>query len=333
MERRCGYQMCFCTQLVTKHCRVCKQVWYHFKCCQTKDWKYHKLICQPTKQPLVDVIDNATGLIPDVAAIVADYLLWFTAHDKIFSRWTTLKNHKFGSRNSLLSGIAVDQKGQVYVTDWQLNRIHVFSSQGELQHSWGYNILSSPSDIAVHENHDEIFVSDGHNRVVVFSPLGKVLRTIGEAHLKGSSGILVDSKNKEVFVVDYVSDMCIVFSTKGEHKREFTHKSMKNIPKIYFIQQYVCALDLDGIHFFSKEGVYCKTWFMKNVGCVCDNGEEVYIFSDQSNQVRVVSYEGILLRQWNNTLTNYCAQRCAMNQDGTFFVVQANMSSLIHVIQ
>ena len=91
----------------------------------------------------------------------------------------------FGSGNRQLSqpaGIAVDQKGNVYVADTANNKIKVFSSNGTFISTWGRygsgaGMLKFPEDVAIDPSSGSVYVADtANNRIQVFSSNGTFIR-------------------------------------------------------------------------------------------------------------------------------------------------------------
>ncbi len=110
-------------------------------------------------------------------------------------------------------GIAVDSKGDVYVTDTWNHRVQKFTSEGEFITQWGYfgqgetgTAFWGPRDIAVASD-GRVFITDtGNKRVVVFDSDGNFLTSFGSAGLLEGQfdepvGLAVDADSR-IYVAD-----------------------------------------------------------------------------------------------------------------------------------
>ena len=72
-------------------------------------------------------------------------------------------------------GLAIDDGGNVYVSEYGNSRIQVFDSQGRFLHEWGIEgtgegEFRSPQGLAV-DSDGNVYVSDqGNHRIMVFNP-------------------------------------------------------------------------------------------------------------------------------------------------------------------
>ena len=117
------------------------------------------------------------------------------------------------------SGIAVDGSGNIYVTDWNMGSVQVFSSSGEFLRKWGSEgsddgQLFIPGGIVV-DGSGNVYVAEyGNYRVQVFSSTGEFLRKWGSGGagygqfvnpywiaLDGSGNIYVSDLNNRVQVL------------------------------------------------------------------------------------------------------------------------------------
>lgn len=96
------------------------------------------------------------------------------------------------------NGIALDEKGNMYITEWRNNRVQKFSPEGEFLFAFGSagsgrGEFKNPSGIAV-DSKDFIYVADANNgRIQVFNSEGSYLLQIPFA--RGCRSIEIDRKD------------------------------------------------------------------------------------------------------------------------------------------
>ena len=126
------------------------------------------------------------------------------------------------------SGVAVNQKNEIAVTDKTNHRIQVFSSNGTHLRSFGRNgdqpgEFNRPTGIAFHN--DNIIVADTLNhRVQLFSDQGEYLGQFGgkgnlDHQLKYLHGLSVDSDGN-IIVADSRNHLIKIFSNDGQFLRK-----------------------------------------------------------------------------------------------------------------
>ncbi len=128
-------------------------------------------------------------------------------------------------------GVAVGQKGDVYISDVFYQRVLVFDQDGKFKFQFG-SPGSTPgkfqyaNDLTVDKN-GNVYVSDSNNsRVEVFDPKGKFLYMLGtsggaKADMALPRGIDTD-KNGRIFVVDTFQHKVQVFDGKDRGKLLYT---------------------------------------------------------------------------------------------------------------
>ena len=104
-------------------------------------------------------------------------------------------------------GVAVDSSGNVYVADYDNDRVQKFSSDGSFITKWGSSgkgngQFSTPRGVAV-DSSGNVYVTDYDNdRVQKFSSDGSFITKWGSS---GAEGVAVDSSGN-VYVADYDND-------------------------------------------------------------------------------------------------------------------------------
>lgn len=127
------------------------------------------------------------------------------------------------------SGIAVDSRGRIIVTDPGAMAVHIFDFDKKqyrrIERGKGQDLLS-PIGVAV-DAHDNIYVSDSRSgRIFVFDANGKFRRFIGaiadnEGLFKRATGIAIDAQRGELFVSDTLRDRIFVLDLEGRVLRQF----------------------------------------------------------------------------------------------------------------
>ena len=138
-----------------------------------------------------------------------------------------LKWGTFGTGNGQLrnpTGVAVDSSGNVYVADYNNDRIQKFTSTGTLLTSWGILGVNpgqfyGPATVAV-DSSGNVYVADGgNNRIQKFTSTGTFVTqwgTIGtgDGQFQTPSGVDVDSSGN-VYVADYDNHRIQRFTSTG----------------------------------------------------------------------------------------------------------------------
>jgi hypothetical protein len=122
------------------------------------------------------------------------------------------------------TSLALDQQQNVYVVDEWLNRISIFTKDGEWIGKWGTpgngdGEIARPSGVAVDEDDNILLVDSGNNRVQKFTKDGKFLAKWGSAGTGDGQfnlpwGIDIDRQGN-VYVADWRNDRIQKFAPDG----------------------------------------------------------------------------------------------------------------------
>ena len=126
--------------------------------------------------------------------------------------------------------IDLDSQGNLYVSDEWLNRISIFSSDGDWVGSWGTRgqadgEIDQPSGIAF-DSEDNLYVVDtGNNRIQKFTKDGRFLakwgnQGSGDGDLNMPWGIDIDSSGA-IYIADWRNDRIQKFTPDGRFLMKF----------------------------------------------------------------------------------------------------------------
>ena len=172
-------------------------------------------------------------------------------------------------------GIAINQRGEVVVTDWQRHCIDVFSPSGEKLRSFGTNgsgkgQFDKPRGVAV-DGEGNILVADTWNhRIQKFTAEGQFLTAVG---------------------------------TEGSGPLQFTNPSDIAISdKVYVVdfrnhRVQILNADLTFCHTFGKIGSG-EGLFQWPRGIACDSTGKVYVTDINSHRIQVFTAKGEFLRMF-----------------------------------
>ena len=158
------------------------------------------------------------------------------------------------------TSIALDQAGNVYVADEWLNRISIFTKDGDWIGKWGTpgegdGEINHPSGLALDMDDNVLLVDSLNNRIQKFTKDGKFLAKWGragngEGEFNMPWGIDVD-KNGDVYVVDWRNDRIQKFSSDGRFLMKFGASGSGDGE---FNRPTGVAVDKDGIIYVADRG-------------------------------------------------------------------------------
>jgi DNA-binding beta-propeller fold protein YncE len=174
-----------------------------------------------------------------------------------------------GRRQTLFrpSGIAVDKRGGLYITDQELQGIHVLhfgSGKSEFLGRAGKENFVSPVGVTL--VNDDVAVSDGVlNHVYVLTPAGKLLRQFDKpGGFARPTGMAFDEARQELYVVDTLAHEVCVFNAEGLFLRKIgepgTFRGQFNFPTHVFVDGQSRVYVTDSLNFrvqvFDQKGEY-----------------------------------------------------------------------------
>ena len=222
-------------------------------------------------------------------------------------------------------GVAINQRGEVVVTESGVNCVSVFSPTGTHLKSFGQygadnGELNYPHGVAV-DGQGNILVADCENhRIQKFTMDGKFLASAGNKEgeslqLYKPVDIALNSHNNQLYIVDechrvYIvtSDLTLLymFGEEGTGRGQFSCPSgiaCSNKGDVYVVDNRN-----NRIQIFTAEGTFMKMFGSEGdegqgllngpVGIVLDNASELVYVSDCNHQINVFTFAGEFKQQF-----------------------------------
>ena len=178
-------------------------------------------------------------------------------------------------------GVAVNQRGEVVVTDGDGHCMSVFSPSGEKlrsfgKHGSGQGEFKGPRGVAV-DGEGNILITDRNNhRIQKFTAEGQFLAAVGSSgsgplQFYKPAGIAYNAKNRMVYVVDFCNDRVQVLNS-----------------------------DLTFSSTFGKNGSG-KGQFNSPLGIACDSTGKVYVADTRNHRIQVFTAEGKFLTMFGRS--------------------------------
>ena len=169
------------------------------------------------------------------------------------------------------TSVALDSKSNAYVADEWLNRISMFTEEGEWIGKWGEpgdgdGEINRPSGLAFDDNDNLYLVDSRNDRVQVFTKEGRFLSKWGgsgdgDGEFNAPWGIEID-RNGDLYVADWRNDriqkfapdgrFLMKFGTSGQGDGEFNRPTGVAVDKDGTI--YVTDFKNDRLQVFDSEG-------------------------------------------------------------------------------
>ncbi|MGE3540990.1 MAG: NHL repeat-containing protein [Candidatus Tectimicrobiota bacterium] len=174
------------------------------------------------------------------------------------------------------TSLALDRQENVYVADEWLNRISVFTKDGEWIGKWGTpgareGEMDRPAGLAFSADEHLYMVDSRNNRIQVFTKDGKFVHTWGrhgraEGELNLPWGLTID-QHGDVYVADWRNDRIQKFTADGRFLLQFGRSGQAegefNRPTGVAVDQegliYVTDFRNDRLQVFDAEGHFLTT--------------------------------------------------------------------------
>src|SRR6185312_16089069 len=244
-----------------------------------------------------------------------------------------------GSGNGQFSsprGIAIDNSGNLYVSDSNNNRVQKFNSAGVYQSQFGssgsgngqFSGPGSPQLGITLDSSGNIYVVDtGNNRVEKFSHFASYISQFGSfgsgnGQFNGPYGIAVDSSNN-TYVVDESNNRVEKFNSAGVYQSQFgstgNSSGQFNIPRGIAVDSsdniYVTDISNNRVQKFNSAGVYqsqlgCASGactagsgngqFNFPYGIAVDSSDNIYVADANNNRVQKFNSAGVYQSQFGS---------------------------------
>lgn len=216
-----------------------------------------------------------------------------------------------GIEYTLVSSIAVSDKGRVYVCQRGIPPVVVLTNEGEYVTSWGDRVLVDPHGISV-DSFDRVWVVDRDaHEVLAFDPQGKILMRLGERHrprfqrpFNHPADVAV-GPDGEIFVADgYGNSTVHRFSAEGALLSSWGAPGIGpgrfTTPHAIWVDRQgrvlVADRENDRIQLFRPDGAFLAEWpdFYHPMDIYVDEADLVYV-TDQIPRLSVVTGDGQLV--------------------------------------
>ncbi len=252
---------------------------------------------------------------------------------------------------SFPQNLAIDDLGNVYVTESGNKRVQKFNNDGTFLKGWGgsgtdQGKFQSPAGIAVYK--DAVFVVDTQsNRVQKFDLSGNFISTWGsEGKAQGQfllpNGIAAGT-NETIYVVDTGNKRIQKFTPNGEFISEFGQSGIENDKFITPIgiaidnQENIFVSDTgkNKILKFNSDGIFSQSYGPNFAGLqiipqgmtITPSGN-IYVADSANDRMLLISKEGATITTWGSMGTangqfKY-PKDIALDKNGYLFVVDTN---------
>ena len=220
-------------------------------------------------------------------------------------------------------GVAINQKGEVIVTENMDHHVSVFSPSGEKLRTFGtQGQFESPRGVTV-DGEWNILVTDGYiNRIQKFTPEGQFLTAVGakgKAPLQFDcpTDIIFNAANKKVYVADSRNDHVQVlnsdltfsssFGKSGSGKGQFDWP--RGVACDSTGKVYVADCGNHRVQVFTPEGKFLKMFGRRGtgrgelrdpVGVATDSNDMVYVSEVNNHCVSVFTSEGVFVTSFGS---------------------------------
>lgn len=177
-------------------------------------------------EPAAVALDRHDDLyVSEESTLISDARIQkFSPRGKVLSHWGTTGNGNGETDGPW--GMAIDKQGNIFVAEFDNNRIHVLSPNWKTRTTWvggclpGRGHCLGPNDVAVDRNESVYVVDTFNNRIEKFTSAGAPILTwgtqgSGNGQFQDPFGVAVDGKGN-VYVADYGNNRIEKFTSTGQ---------------------------------------------------------------------------------------------------------------------
>jgi len=233
---------------------------------------------------------------------------------------------KDGINNQWLSsyGTTIDSKGNIYASNWSINKIQIFDSKGNIISKFGSKgngngQFNSPIGITTNSRGNFLVCDENNHRIQIFDPERNFISTFGsEGNGNGQfscpEGICVDT-NDNIYVCDGENHRIQIFDSEGKFISTFGSKGNGNGQ---FDDPCGIATNSKGnilvsdyrnhrIQIFDSEGVFISTFgaegeensqFNCPFGICVDKKDNILVCDYMNHRVQVFGSQGEYMTQF-----------------------------------
>ena len=207
-------------------------------------------------------------------------------------------------------GVTVNEKDQIIVSDYDNDRVQVFSSKGEHlatigSKEAGTSEFNRPCGVEVSEENNNIIVVDKICRVQIFTETGEFIRSFGSkgrdnGQLVDPTGLALDTDGN-IIVTDCGSGQVKVFSWNGVWMKSFDCGGRPDHCVAHGDRYYVSSYSDDCIKVFDKSGTFLCEYgargsspgeFSRPTGLAVDKAGNLIVCDSSNNRVQVLQMDG-----------------------------------------
>ena len=223
-------------------------------------------------------------------------------------------------------GVAINQRGEVIVAEWDGDCVSVFSPSGEKLQTFGtrgsgQGQFESPRGVAVDDEWNILVADCNNHRIQKFTPEGQFLTAVGARgngplQFNRPTDIVLNAANKKVYVTDCINHRVQVVNSDLTFSSSFgergSGKGQFDVP--YGIacdstgKVYVADCNNHRVQVFTAEGKFLKMFERRGdgrgelrmpVGVAIDSNDMVYV-SEWGNRVSVFTSEGVFVTSFGS---------------------------------
>lgn len=204
----------------------------------------------------------------------------------------------------IISGLAADLKGDVYVAYENVDEVNKYSSSGSYKTSFGsksasWGSFNNPNSLVIKPNGEVLVVDTGNHRLQVFTPYGSLLKVIGRAgsangEFQSPKDVAIDA-NGNYYVADSQNSRVQVFNSDWQYLRKFGGQgtgdgqwnnlsgiALDSVGNVYTLDRYAARIQV-----FNASGTWLNSWNITNLPSEATPTDSLYI--DRSDRVYIVS--------------------------------------------
>ena len=224
-------------------------------------------------------------------------------------------------------GVAVDERGQVIVAEYNGHCVSIFSASGNKIKTFGENgsapgQFSHPRGVVVDSDGNILVVDGGNNRIQKFTSGGQFITAVGAKGNKPLQfsypvGISINPRNKKVYVADQCNHRIQILNCDLTYSSSFGsqgsgNEQLQNPLDVAFDSTglvYIADFGNHCIKVFIEEGQFLRKFGTKGTGdgelyhpysIAIDSSNVVYVAERDNHRVSMFTCQGQFLRSFGS---------------------------------